>query len=119
MALSGCEGGGGCGSVGAALPGQECLGVRLKKRSDNAEEMAMAVATVTVMTTTVMVTEVMMKMTMAVVVAAASAMVATAVAGGHIQQLPTFTSSSLGCCILQLNRGSSSTTTSIPTMAPK
>jgi len=89
MALSGCEGGGGCGSVGAALPGQECLGVRLKKRRDNAEEMAMAVATV------------------------------TAAVGGHRQQLPTFTSSSLGCCILQLNRGSSSTTTSIPTTAPK
>ena len=34
--LSGCEGGGGgCGSAGAALPGQECIGVRLKKGSDN------------------------------------------------------------------------------------
>ena len=36
VALSGCEGGGGgCGSAGVALPGQECIGARLKKGSDN------------------------------------------------------------------------------------
>ena len=35
VALSGCEGGDGCGSMGAALPGQEYIGVRLKKGSDN------------------------------------------------------------------------------------
>ena len=33
--LSGHEGGGGCGSVGAVFPGQEGSGVRLKKGSDN------------------------------------------------------------------------------------
>ena len=33
--LSGRENGGGCVSVGAALPEQECIGVRLKKGSDN------------------------------------------------------------------------------------
>ena len=36
--------------------GQECIGVRLKKRSDNAEAMVMAVATVAAMTVMVTVT---------------------------------------------------------------
>jgi hypothetical protein len=31
VALSGCEGGGRCGSAGLALPGQECIGLRLKR----------------------------------------------------------------------------------------
>ncbi len=35
VALSKCEGGVGCGSEGAALLGRECIGVRLKKGSDN------------------------------------------------------------------------------------
>ncbi len=35
VALSGCEGGDGCGLEGAALMGWECIGVRLKKGSDN------------------------------------------------------------------------------------
>ncbi len=34
-ALSGCQSSGGCGSAGAALPGQEGSGVRLEKGSDN------------------------------------------------------------------------------------
>ena len=35
VASSGCEGGDRCGSAGFALPGQDCIGVRLKKGSDN------------------------------------------------------------------------------------
>ena len=64
--------------------------------------MVVAMAAAMVMEATAAVTAVMTKMITAAAVVAAWTMVATATAGGdgHRQQLPAFTSSSIGCCIL-------------------